>query len=102
MRALISGLMALLPIGSAMAESIPAAVLEKDRQACVAGRVGNQRVETNCLCYVLSLSRDLTFQQYLTVEGEIKGRVAQGQSIQVATRGVPEIVTAMRSCGLSQ
>lgn len=102
MRKLAVGLLALMTVAPAMAEPIPSVILEKDRRACVANRIGNQAIEATCLCYVIALSQELTLQRYLTIDSELRGRTDQGQSVTVAAREFPEIVRAKRSCGIPQ
>lgn len=100
MRAVLIGLLALLVSAPAMGDSIPASILEKDRRNCVAGRVGNDAVEVVCLCFVLAIQREMSLQEYLTFDGEMRQKIASGHSVQTAADSYPGIFRAKKSCGL--
>jgi hypothetical protein len=98
MRVLIAGLAALLFAGPAMAEPIPADVLERDRKACIASNPRLHGIDEKCTCIILSLSRDLTFQGYLTMQTDLLEKKASGASDYQASDSIPAMRNALRSC----
>ena len=98
MRALLAGLLALISVGSAVAEPIPAAVLERDRKACIASYPRIQGIDEKCTCIILSLSRDLTLQGYLTMQTDLMAKKANGASDYQASNSIPAMRNALRSC----
>ncbi len=98
MRVLIAGLAALLFAGPAMADPIPADVLERDRKACIASNPRYSGIEQRCTCYIVALARSMTFQAYTTAEAEVKSMRARGVSDGQIVESIPDIRNALRSC----
>jgi hypothetical protein len=98
LRYLAVGLIALLASAPALAEPIPAEVLERARGACLAENKGVPNIETMCTCYVVQLSRAYSLQGFLTMEAEAQDMLKRGYSKATVRNSFPEVRSAVAAC----
>lgn len=98
MRALLAGLLALLSVGSAVAEPIPADVIETMRSSCIRAHGHKPGGPVYCTCMAVETAKNLSLQQLATIEGEIAAAVRRGTNPQQASAGISEFQAIERTC----